>query len=158
MKNFLALIVTLALTGGSALAADVSGYDALALAARVAPHSPHLSAQEKALLAKYLAGDAEAPFPHGEKFAVTADVVSCLSNDVDITIHRCELTFGPHKVSFGADAAQALYATLIEAGVTGDAAAGSIYETVKKLDCAINPAEIKQREGAGAKCSFAPGP
>ncbi len=50
--------------------------------------------------------------------------------------------------------AHELYATLIEAGVPSSGAAGSINESVKSLECVIDPAEVRQESGGGAKCTF----
>ena len=38
-----------------------------------------------------------------------------------------------------------------------DGAAGSVFEGLSKLDCTIDPAEIKQKAGGGANCTFNPG-
>ena len=153
---FATLLLTLAASAASA--DEASGNGALALAALVAPHSPHLKVSEKELLAKYLESESQAPFPAGEKFAVKVEDVICRISDVDITARGCELHFGPKKVELKGLEAQALYATLIEIGVPSDGAAGTIYESVKNLDCAINPNEVKNGGGAGAKCRFSRGP
>jgi len=153
--SFIAL--ALLLTGGAADAGEVSGNAALALAALIAPHSQHITASEKALLAKYLEGQAKATFPAGKKISVDADAVTCRISDVNITEHSCELTFGAKKVSFAGGKAQALYATLVEAGVPSDGAAGSILEGVSRLGCTISPEDVRQESGGGASCTYNPG-
>ncbi len=81
--------------------------------------------------------------------------MTCRISDVDITGKGCTLTFGERTVSLGGRQAEALYATLIEAGVPSSGAAGSITESIKNLDCAINPAEVRPESGGGASCKFA---
>ncbi|HXY58512.1 MAG TPA: hypothetical protein VEH76_08025 [Methylocystis sp.] len=146
------------LSVGLAHAGEASGNGALVLAALVALHSPHLNASEKALLAKYLESESQAPFPAGEKFVVKVEDAICRIGDVDITARSCELNFGSKKVELKGLEAQALYATLVEIGVPSDGAAGTIYESVKTLDCAINPDEVREGGGGGAKCRFSRGP
>ena len=136
-----------------AASAAYAGNSELSLAALLGVHSPHLSTAEKAQLEKYLEGDALAS-EHPHKFVVTAEAVTCRMSDVDITYHSCNLDFGAKKVSFEGRKAHELYATLIENGVPSEGAAGSIYEGITKLDCAINPAEVKERGGGGASCKF----
>ncbi len=153
----IALIALLSpVAAAPALAGEASGNGALALAARVAQYSPLLKAPEKVLLAKYLEGQPKAPFPPGRKITVTADAVACRISDVDITAHSCELTFGAKKVSVPGDKAQALYATLVQIGVASEGAAGSIFESVSALDCAVDPEEVKQEGGGGAGCKYSP--
>jgi len=43
------------------------------------------------------------------------------------------------------------------AGVPSDGAAGSVFESLSKLNCTIDPAEIKQKAGGGANCAFETG-
>ena len=43
------------------------------------------------------------------------------------------------------------------AGVPPDAAAGSVFESLSKLNCTLDPGEIKQKAGGGASCSFETG-
>ena len=76
---------------------------------------------------------------------------------VDITGKDCTLKFGTHSISLAGRQAEALYATLVWAGVPSDGAAGSVVEGVKGLDCALNPAEVRQESSGGAKCAFALG-
>jgi hypothetical protein len=43
------------------------------------------------------------------------------------------------------------------AGIPADGAAGSVFESLSKLTCTLDPAEIKQKAGGGADCSFETG-
>ena len=133
-----------------------SGAGALALAALVGAHSPALAAPQKQALADML--DGNLGFTLSAAFTVAADSVSCRQSDVDISHHDCTLKFGAATRTLNGRAAHELYATLAENGVPGDGAAGSIYEAVSHLACAIKPAEVKQKAGGGATCAWAPGP
>jgi hypothetical protein len=75
---------------------------------------------------------------------------------VDITQHSCDLTFGAKKATTQGRKAHELYATLAEVSVPPVGAAGSIFEAVSNLDCTIDPAEVKQKAGGGAHCTFDP--
>jgi hypothetical protein len=136
---------------------DLSGSGALALAALVGESAP-LPANEKAVLAAFLAGNT-AVTPHaGKTITVTADSVTCRASNVDLTDHSCDLVFGKTKASLTGRAAHELYATLVEVGVPSDGAAGTIYEGLSHLSCSVDPAEIASKDGGGAKCRFTPGP
>lgn len=134
----------------------ISGDEALALAALVGEQAP-LPANEKAVLAAFLDGNPNVAGHAGAKIQVTADSVSCRASDVDLTLHSCELTFGKKKASLTGRSAHELYATLIEAGVPSDGAAGSIYESVTKLSCTIDPKEVADEDSGGADCTFIAG-
>jgi len=156
MRKLVALIPLL-VAAAPAHAQQASGSSALALAALVGIHSPTLSAQDKTALGYMLDGNLTFPFPANKKIDVKADSVVCRSSNVDISAHSCELTFGAKKVSLKGRAAHELYATVIEVGVPGDGAAGSIFEALKTLACTIDPNEVKQKAGGGASCTFVPG-
>ena len=158
MKRIAFFVLPLILASQTALAASTEGNGALSLAALVAQHAPQVKAAEKALLVKYLDGKAKAAYPAGKKITVTADQVSCHISNVDITTHRCDLTFGAKKIALSGRAAHELYATLAEVGGPSGGAAGSIYEAVPALDCTVNPDEVKQEAGGGASCKFTPAP
>jgi len=131
----------------------LAGNAELALAALVGLHSPRLANADKALLEKFLDSDPKAG-ASAAKFAVAAEAVTCRSSDVDITSHSCELDFDGKKILLKGRQAHELYATLIENGVSADGAAGSIYEAIVKLDCAIDPSLVKEESGGGASCKF----
>jgi len=50
--------------------------------------------------------------------------------------------------------ASEILATEAMAGVPSDGAAGSVTESPSKLNCTLDPAEIKQKAGGRATCSF----
>jgi hypothetical protein len=133
-----------------------SGAGALALAALIGLESPTLSAVDKQELGDMLNGDLS--FAGNASINVAADSASCRQSDVDISHHDCTLKFGGSTKSLTGRAAHELFATLIENGVPSDGAAGSMYEAVSHLSCAIKPSEAKQRAGGGASCAWAPGP
>lgn len=131
----------------------LSGNAALALAALVGEQAP-LPANEKAVLAAFLAGNPNVAGHAGAKIHVSAESVSCRASNVDLTMHSCELAFGKKTASLSGRAAHELYATLIEAGVPSDGAAGSVYEAVTKLSCTVDPKAVASRDGSGAECVF----
>ena len=53
--------------------------------------------------------------------------------------------------------ASEIFATEAMVGVPSDGAAGSVTESLSKLNCTLDPAEIKQKAGGGATCSFETG-
>jgi hypothetical protein len=66
------------------------------------------------------------------------------------------LTFKNKTNTIKGREANELYATEVLAGVPSDGAAGSIFESVSKLSCTLDPAGIKDKAGAGADCSYQP--
>jgi hypothetical protein len=149
----LALLVPLLLAARSALAGSISGNSALALAALVGERSPVLGAQEKEALGSMLDGNLNFAFPADKKISVKADGVMCRASSVDISTHSCDLTFGKRKISRTGRAAHELYATLIEAGVAPEGAAGSAVASISKLVCTVDPNTVKAA-GGGADCTF----
>ena len=142
----------------SASAATATGYAGLALAAVVAPYSPTVGWREKQWLEQLFDGRQNFVVPKGAKIAVAAASIVCKAGDVDITARSCALTFGAKTVNIAGRRANELYATMIEAGVPSDGAAGTIYEGLTKLDCAIDPNAVKQNDGGGASCAYTAGP
>jgi len=158
----LALLTALLAAGLSvqsrpAVAADASGHSALALAALVASHSPHVPLREREVMARLFDGDLAVSFPAGATFSVRADAIACQAGDVDITAFACTLTFGAQRVSLKGRKAHELFATLAEAGAPAEGAAGTIHLGLAHLDCTIDPNAIRQKAGGGAACSFATG-
>jgi hypothetical protein len=158
MRKVAILALPVLLAAPAAHAASTGGNAGLALAARVAAHSPTLSPQQKAVMQRMLDGNLNFHYPAHQKIVVKADAVTCRASNVDISSHSCAFTFGAHKPSIQGDSGAALYATLVWAGVPSDGAAGTIYEAVKNLVCTIDPNAVKQRDGSGADCAFDPGP
>jgi hypothetical protein len=159
MKILWAAITGLALAAAaqSAAAATAGGYSALALGALVGSYSTTLSSHNKAVLAKLLDGRT-AGASSKATINVKADAVICHAGDVDIASFGCELTFGAKKVDLTGRHANELFATLGEAGVQSEGAAGTIYEALHAMSCVIDPAAIAKKDGSGATCNFDPGP
>jgi hypothetical protein len=124
-----------------ASAASVTGSAALALAGVVAPISPVLTSAEKKAVAMLFAETSDIPYK--KKISVTADKIVCRSSNVDITLRSCELTFGNKSKTINGRAANELYATEAMAGVPSDGAAGSIFESLARLNCTLDPQAIK---------------
>ncbi len=102
--------------------------------------------------------DGNAAGASSKRVDVRADAVICHAGDVDIAAFGCDLTFGAKKLHLTGRHANELFATIGEAGVPPDGAAGTIYEALHALDCVIDPAGIARKDGGGATCSFDPGP
>jgi hypothetical protein len=144
-------------TDGQAANADnaptgADGHVALELASLVGIHSPSLTATQTALLNHYLTGHSSG---HGPQFVVKAKEVQCRVSNVSIVTYSCEITFGAATRSLTARAAHELLATLVEAGVQGDGAMGTIYYDLTGLKCTLIPADIADNGGGGASCTFA---
>jgi hypothetical protein len=73
------------------------------------------------------------------KIRVAADSIVCKMSDVDITARSCDLTFKTYKRTVTGRDANELYGTLAVAGVMSGAAAGTITESIMKLECTIDP-------------------
>lgn len=142
---------------GAAVAADpdVSGSSALALSSLIGRSEPSLSPAAKRLLAADLEGRPAAP-AGVRPIAIRAASVRCRSSDVDISHHDCTLDFGRAKRRISGRLAHELYATLIEAGVRTEGAAGSIFAAVSRLSCRVDQRQVAARGGGGATCRFAP--
>jgi hypothetical protein len=138
----------------TASAASITGSAALALAGVVAPSSPLLTSAEKTAIAALFSGKTD--IGYAKKISVTADKIVCRIGHVDITARSCEVTFGTTKRTLEGREAGELYATEALAGVPSDGAAGSVSESLVKLNCTLDPAQIKQKAGAGAECSYGP--
>jgi hypothetical protein len=161
MTKRMALAVLLALGQGapaaSAASGSAAGPAALALASVVASHSSLLASFDRRAMARLFAGNSAVSFPPNRKISVSADSIVCRASNVDITLRTCELAFGPGKRSLKGREANELFATLAAAGVASEGAAGSIVESVTKLNCTIDPNEIRQKAGGGAQCAFETG-
>jgi hypothetical protein len=151
----ISVCATLLTTGAwAASPGSISGSAALAMAGVVAPYSPTLSAMDKKLVAAFFNGNTSTSYKN--KIVVTADKIVCRTSNVDITARSCELTFGQTVKKLTGRAANEIYATEAMAGVPSDGAAGSIFESVSKLSCTLDPAALKDKAGAGADCSYQP--
>jgi len=151
------ILVAASLTLSSAASAGTAdGNGALALAALVGETSPLLDAGDKTVLAKFLNGQTNVIYPAGQTISVTAAKLTCRASNVDLTSHSCELAFDSKTVMLSGRRAHELYATLAEIGVQADGAAGSTFEAVSNLKCAIDPNEVKDKSGGGAHCDYFP--
>jgi hypothetical protein len=152
MKIIVLWVVSLLLVSQSAVAATASGSAALALTALVGVNSPLLSAYDKKALAGLLDGNPKAA---QKKISVDAQSVVCRASNVDLTEHSCNLTFGGKTIMLKGRNAHELFATLNEAAVPSEGAAGSIFLSLSHLSCTIDPTELQ--DGGGADCKFEPG-
>ena len=156
MKSIRFFLFAVLLTASHAASAEtVDGNGALALAALVGENSPLVSAPEKSVLAKLLDGQTSVSFPAGQTISVVTAKLTCRASNVDITSHSCELAFGSKNVPLAGRRAHELFATLAEVGIPPDGAAGSVFEAIAKLDCKIDPNEVKQASGGGTHCQYA---
>jgi hypothetical protein len=158
MNRTALFVIPLLFAAHGAQAGSTSGNSALALAALVGERSPALDAQEREALGHMLDGNLNFAFPADKKIILKADSLVCRASNVDISAHSCELAFGSRKFTRSGRAAHELYATLIEAGVAPEGAAGSMFAGISKLVCTIDPNTVKATAGGGADCTFAPAP
>ena len=154
MKRTALLVLSLLLASHAALAETLGGNKALALAALVAEHSPDIGAEDKRIMMRMLDGNLNFRFPANKKISVLADRISCSAGDVDISEHSCELKFGNTTRVLNGRRAHEIFATLVEALVPPDGAAGRIFEVISHLSCAIDPNEVKEKDGGGADCTL----
>jgi hypothetical protein len=157
MKWIALFAFVLAANAAAAAEKTVDGSGALVLAALVGNQSKATSPTDRAALARLLAGGLT-KFPAEQTIIVGADKIDCKASNVDILDHSCTLTFGTMPRTIAGREAHELYATLIEAGVRPEGAAGTTHATLSGLMCTIDPNAIKQRDGSGADCKFDAGP
>jgi hypothetical protein len=136
----------------AAAAASITGPAALALAGVVAPSSLLLTSAEKRAVAMLFAMNGDSPTK--KNIVVAADKIVCRVSDVDIIARSCQLTFGKRVKIIKGRAANELYATEAMAGVPPDGAAGSIFESLSRLNCTLDPTAIKAKDGSGATCTY----
>jgi len=154
MRRMLAKVtVTAALAAVPASAGTMSGNAALAFAALVGAHSPALPEMDKYILSKFLNGETRFQ-SWNAKFSFSVSDVHCRYSDVDITEHRCTISFGSRNVELDGREGGALLATMALAGVESDGAAGTIHYEAKGIACTVDPAEVKSKDGGGAMCSY----
>ncbi len=149
----LAVLAFLLFAAGAsaATAGSVTGPAALALAGVVAQYAPIPAANKKAVAA-FFKGDPN--FPYKGKISVMADKIVCRSSNVDITARACDVTFKIKKQTLTGREANELFATQAMAGIPADGAAGSSFESLAKLNCTLDPAQLKAKDGGGAECSY----
>jgi hypothetical protein len=154
MKKIALLTFVLVATQAAAASMTTNGSSALALAAIVASHSRMLGVFDRVALTRLFAGRTNFGYPANRKITVSADSIDCKVSNVDITERSCALVFGESNRTLKGREAHELYATLVEAGVASDGAAGTIHESVTHLICTVDPNAIKQKGGSGAECKF----
>ncbi len=93
--------------------------------------------------------------PARPAITVAADAILCRAGNVDISAFGCDLTFGARTVHLSGRRANELFATLGDAGVASEGAAGTIYRGLYKLSCKIDPHDVAQAAGGGADCAYA---
>ena len=155
MRTFLTSLLLL-LSIGEVSAADLGPGSRLMLAAIVAEHSPLLGEFEKRTIARLAAGNLPSAAHKNKVIAVAADDLECRVSNVDITSRFCDIRFGRQTVTLKGRGAHELFATIAEMGVAPTGAAGSFFIGVSRLNCALNPNELRQKAGSGAECSFGP--
>ena len=161
MKKLALLAFVLAANPAAAASMTTNGPSALALAAIVASHSRTLGAADRNVLARLFGGRTDFGRPRKrkstvstQKITVSAESIDCKVSNVDITDRSCAVAFSTSNRELKGREAHELYATLVEAGVASDGAAGTIHETISHLLCTIDPNAIKQKDGSGATCKF----
>jgi len=132
----------------------VTGPAALALTAVIAQYSPLVRAFDQRVIARLFRGNTNFGFTPNTKISVQADSVVCRTGNVDITTRSCELTFAARKRTLTGREANEISATALAAGVSPEGAAGSMVESISKLECTIDPNEIMKKAGGGADCTF----
>jgi hypothetical protein len=138
----------------SAAPATASGAGALAVAAVLAQYSPLVTTSDKRCIANLFEGRHTC----SKKLLIAVKSVLCRVGNVDITARSCEIDFGKKpKRSLKGRAANEVYATLSVAGAVSEGAAGTIFQSVSKLQCKLDAREIRQNAGDGADCSFLTG-
>jgi hypothetical protein len=163
MKKLVTLSVSfvlgqVAIAAAVAAPSTVKGPAALALAAVVGQYSSMLSPSDRRRLARLLDADITLVSSADQKISVRADTIVCRTSDVDITARSCELKFGKHRCLLKGRRANELNASVVQAGVPSEGAAGSIFESLSRLVCTIDLNEIRQKTGGGADCTFTAGP
>ena len=129
-------------SAASAASATASGQTALALAGVVALYSPLLTSDEREAVSALFVGQIGGRYT--KKISVTADKIVCHVSNVDITARSCELTFRGAKQTITGRRANEIFATEAMAGIAPGGAAGSVSESLSKLTCTLDPAEIRK--------------
>jgi hypothetical protein len=124
------------------------------LAAIVAQHSPLLSSAEKQDVAHLVEGDPDSVSRDRTTIAVSASDIACKVSVVDLTSRTCEIRFGRDQVTLRGQAANELFATMLEAGVPPDPGAGQVWVHLSNLNCVLTLPDLRAKGGAGATCSF----
>ena len=137
----------------SAAPASTSGTAAFAVAAVLNSHWSVVGPFERRAIARLFRGST-AIFPPNRKISIVVDSIMCRVSNVDLTARSCDVMLRGGKRSLTGRDANELYATLANAGIMPEGAAGSMIVSITKLDCTIDPSMIKQKDGSGAECKY----
>ena len=150
------LAASLLLAGrANAAPSTLHGNAALTVAALVGQYSPALSASQKHILYKFLAGVGTFPSSNAPiHFHVNA--IQCQLGDVALTVHRCQITYGGVVTNENGEEGAAILANMALAGVLADGAAGTIHYGMTNINCTIDVAEVKSPTGGGVTCTYTP--
>ena len=148
------LISALLLSGAAQAApATIGGEPALAFAAFVGAYSPSLTAAQKRVLRRFLAGETSFTSSSASiSFQIAA--VHCLKGDVELQEHSCQITYGSQVTALKGEEGAAITAVMATGGVFADGAAGTIHYDMTDVTCTLNVAELKSPDGGGASCSY----
>ena len=85
-----------------------------------------------------------------EKFRFDPKLREKAREDLKLKPNQIALLF----VGSGWERKGLLFATEAMAGIPADGAAGSNFESLSKLNCTLDPAQLKAKVGGGAECSY----
>ncbi len=125
------------------------------LAGVVALYSPLLTADEREAVSAFFVG--QSGVRYAKKISVTADKIVCKVSNVDITARSCELTFKGAKQTITGRRASEIFADRSHGRRARRRRRRIGVESLSKLTCTLDPAEIKQKAGGGASCSVRDG-
>lgn len=151
MKAFPSLAVLILLLPAAASAAGIGPIIDLPLAALVGAQDPGLTAESRHDLAVLADGGSVA---RQAPIEVKARAILCRESDVAIGKRSCKLTFAAGTVTLTGMKAHEMDATLKEAGVPSQGAAGTIYTGLADLRCSVSPLQVLAQAGGGAPCDF----
>ena len=114
------------LVGGAAHAgpASMGGEPALAFAAFVGAYSPSLTAAQKHILHRFLAGETSFNSSNAT-ITFTIDAAHCQRGDVELQEHRCQITYGGSTSQFNGEEGAGILGAMAMGGVFADGAAGT---------------------------------
>ena len=151
------LLFCAAASSASAAPVTITGPTALALAAVVAQHSPHLPAYDKKTMARLFAGDSVFLIGTKAKFSVTVDTAVCRTSNVDIAARSCELTFKVSKKTIKGREANEVYATSRPPASSPKARPDRTSPASRSSIAPSMPRKSARRPARGAQCSFETG-
>lgn len=143
------------LAGGAANAgpASMGGEPALAFAAFVGAYSPSLTAGQKHILHRFLAGETSFASSNAT-ITFTIDAAHCQKGDVELQEHRCQITYGGSTTNLNGEEGAGILGAMAMGGVFADGAAGTIHYDMTAITCTLKVAELKSPDGGGAACAY----